>query len=85
MRITNTITLSEGDTPLFVISIQDNTIMDTLALYNSTTTDMAMRINIRERTGSAPKPSVGAPQFDYNRIGQAELQAGSGSTWADGV
>jgi len=75
IRITNTSTLSEGNTPLFNISIKNNDIADTLALYNSTSTDMAIRINVRERTGAAPKPGVGAPQFDYNWIGGPDFQA----------
>lgn len=75
IRITNTSTLAEGNTPLFDISIKNNDIADTLALYNSTSTDMAIRINVRERTGAAPKPGVGASQFDYNWIGGPDFQA----------
>jgi hypothetical protein len=79
IRVGSTSNLPEGNTPMFDISVQNNEIMDTLALYNAADSDLAIRIDVRERTGpSTVRPGVGAPQFDYNWIGGAEFQAGQG-------
>lgn len=78
IRIASTSTLAEGNTPMFSISVRNNTIMDTLLKYNATDSDLAIRIDVRERSGSAPKRGVGAPQFDYNWIAGADFQAGIG-------
>lgn len=78
IRIGNTSALPEGNTPIFAISVKDNTITDTLFKYNATDSDTAIRIDIRERTGSAPKPGVGAPQFDYNWIAGTDFKSGIG-------
>lgn len=78
IRISSTSTLSEGNTPMFAISVRNNTIMDTLLKYNATDSELGIRIDVRERTGSAPKPGVGSPRFDYNWIAGPDFQAGIG-------
>jgi hypothetical protein len=85
IRIANTSTLPEGNTPMFAINIVGNTFLDTISKFNATLTDYVIRISVRDRTRGnlSSQPGVASSVFPYNWANNIDVTGSVGvGAWA---